>query len=358
MTLSLRQPRVLFTLLSLFGLLVSLALVAPGVASAKPAASGSGDSGSVSTQALLSKDVRALVKGHGPGAEAEALTAYWTPKRMAAAKSFDKVTSSGGPQLNAGKGPAAAGPPATVAQPTGPAENPQATYPNLPPTHQIAKTYGKVFFTAYDTQGRQLLGQCSATVVNSPRRDMVWTAGHCLHPAGEPGIRNTWYENWSFIPAYKNNQRPYGTWVAASLATRTRWIQNHDFGEDVGVAVMAPLNGRKIVDVVGAQGIVVNASRTYYARSFGYPAVAPFNGQELFGCEGNTAYLGTTLIALVCDLTPGSSGGGWLRDVNGSGLGYLNGLNSHTNSGYPGYMFSPYYSEQVKQLYFFVVNQV
>jgi V8-like Glu-specific endopeptidase len=355
MTLSIRRPRAALILLALIALLASLALVAPGVARAQPA---SGDSGSVSTKALLSDDVRALVKGHGTGAEAEALAAYWTPKRMAAAKSFDEVGSPGGPQLNAGGSPAGAGTPATVAKPTGPAENPQATYPNLPPTHQIASTYGKVFFNALDNQGRLLDGQCSATVVNSPRKDMVWTAGHCVHAGGDPELTDDWFFNWTFVPAYKNNARPYGTWAATNLATRTRWIENRDFGEDVGVAVVAPLGGRDIVDVVGAQGIVINASRTYYAHSFGYPAAAPFNGEELYGCEGNTAYLGTTLIALVCDLTQGSSGGGWLRDVNGNGLGYLNGLNSHKKGAYPGYMFSPYYSEQVRQLYFFVVDEV
>jgi V8-like Glu-specific endopeptidase len=356
---------VLFTLFTLIALLVSLALVAPGVATAKPASPGSGpgDSGSVSTTARLSADVRALVKGSGPEAEAKALAAYWTPQRMNAAKSLDGVPSSNG-LLRAEAAPVRAGAPAKVAEPTGPAPDspaaaePQSFDPNLPATHTIARTYGKVFLTLIDKQGGRHPAQCSATVVNSPRRDMVWTAGHCVHGGHRDDLGDTWHENWFFVPAFKNGPGPYGTWMAVNLATRANWANNGDLSEDVGVAVVAPIVGRKIVDIVGGQGLAVNFPAKYHAFSFGYPVAPPFDGQKLIGCEGDTAAFGTTLIALVCDMTPGSSGGGWLRQVNRQGYGYLNGLNSHSRSAYPGFMFSPYYGEAVRSLFNFVVNEV
>ncbi len=378
MSLSMRRSRaVSLVLLPLLALLASPALAVPSAAAAQPESANSGNIAFSGSPARLSAAARALVTGSGPDAEARAVEKYWTPERMRAALPADQLVptvslaSAGVRQAAAGTalpgkikptGPATSTPGTALPgkiEPTGPATSdsaetrPESPTPDLPPSDMLARTYGKVFFTdATDGLGYV----CSATVVNSIRKDTVWTAGHCVH--GGPG--GTWHRDWQFVPAYKDGRAPFGTWVADRLATRTNWITNEDFSEDLGAVIVAPRDGRKIVDVLGGQGIVWNYPPTYFANAFGYPQDPPFDGEKLIDCEGtaNPAKLDiTNIIGLVCDMNGGSSGGGWLRDVD-QGLGYLDGLNSFARSDFPDFIFSPYYGEAVRSLYYDVVNEV
>jgi V8-like Glu-specific endopeptidase len=344
MSLSTRRSRTVLSLISLLALAVLFALVSPSAAGAKPASPSSGDDASASAPARLSAAAAALVKGSGPEAEAQALEKFWTPERMRAARPADNLASSPGAK-SAVPSPVVAGEPGKV-DPAGPQTKSSA--PDLPASAVLARTNGKVFFTdASDGLGYV----CSATVLNSPRKDTVWTAGHCVH--GGPG--GTWHRNWEFVPAYKNGDEPYQRWNAARLATRTKWINNGDLTEDIAAAVLAPRNGRKIVDVVGGQGLKWNFPVSYYATAYGYPQDYPFDGSKLFLCTGTTRQYRAGVIEIYCDMTGGSSGGGWLRDINGRGWGYLNGVNSH---GPADYMRSPYYGEAVGSLYRYVINEV
>ncbi len=80
---------------------------------------------------------------------------------------------------------------------------------------------------------------------------------------------------------------------------------------DVGLAVVAPLNGRKLSEVVGAQGILFNGGYTKKMYSFGFPAAAPYDGTRLVYCSGTTGkdFLLTKDHSLGCNMTGGSSGG-------------------------------------------------
>jgi V8-like Glu-specific endopeptidase len=366
MSPSLRCRRAALVLFPLLALLVSLALVAPG-ALARPAPAGPGpapagpgpvDSGNTASTGAsrLSAGARALMVGSGPAAEAQALEKYWTPERMRTALPADDLASPAGPAAGAGTGPApaagpAAGPPGKV-EPVGRSvPGPRSSVPDLPPDHLVASTYGKVFFTRASDGLRYV---CSATVVNSSRKDTVWTAGHCVH--GGPG--ETWHRDWQFVPAYKDAAEPYGRWYADRFATRSAWANDGDFSEDLGAATLRPLDGVEIVDAVGAQGIAWNYPPGYHALGFGYPQDPPFDGRRLIACEGDTSLDRAGIIVLPCDMTGGSSGGGWLREADGRGLGYLNGLNSHGYGSRPGLMFSPYYGEAVRSLYHYVIDEV
>ena len=59
---------------------------------------------------------------------------------------------------------------------------------------------------------------CSGTAVLSGNSSTVWTAGHCVHD-GASGF----HTNWSFVPAYADGSRPYGTWTARTLLTTSGW---------------------------------------------------------------------------------------------------------------------------------------
>jgi hypothetical protein len=323
-------------------------------ASAAPAAGRA----TISSTAQLSPDVARTVKGSGIAAKEAALAAYWTSDRMKAAKSDTEMpamkaaaaarpTTAGAaarPQGPATKIDAAA--PKTAPVASGPDVSPQATAPNYPVGHPVARTVGKVFFTSLGVNY-----VCSGSIVNSEGKSVVWTAGHCVSDGG------AWNTNWTFVPNYYSGVAPYGYWYSYSLTTTTAWFNNNnDYANDVGASVMYRTNGQRIADYLGAQGIAWNQALSgNYVYAFGYPQASPFTGCCLYEEVGYTYNGGGNTIYMVNAMTGGSSGGPWLGWFDGN-WGYVNGHNDFKYTASPQYMYSPYYGNQVLNVYNAVRN--
>ena len=287
-------------LLTAAGASMSSAQAAPAERAAAPASSTS-----VSSTSPLTAAAKAAGKAKY-GADAtykQSLTAYWTADRMAsaipvekspaftdAAKQFASQQKAQGrtgrkPVTNDGPVRSVAG--AESKKFAGPAE--AAFNPNLPYYTPTAYTAGKVFFTRAG-----LSYVCSGTIVNSEGKDSVWTAGHCVHG----GSGSVWHSNWAFVPAYDDdlaNPRPYGTWTAAFLSSRSAWTNSSDFSQDMGVATMnTNLGGWHIADYFGGQGITVNRGKNVFEHAFGYPAETPFDGGNLFAARARPHPSGTS----------------------------------------------------------------
>jgi hypothetical protein len=339
---------------------VGVALATAGNSSAASAAPSPAGNGIVTSTAKLSPDLARTVRGTGTKAQQDALASYWTPDRMKAAKpdsqlpsikaavathkslpqSKSAIKAQGAPKRIAGAAPRTT--PRVLAQST---VSPQAYDPAYPVGHPTARTNGKVFFTSF---GANYV--CSGAIVNSEGKSVVWTAGHCVSDGGQ------WNTNWVFVPNYSSGVAPYGYWYAAYLATTPGWFgNNNDFANDVGAAVMFSNNGWRIADYLGAQGIAWNYGVGYYVYAFGYPQGAPFNGCCLYAEQGYTYDAGDGTIYMVNSMTGGSSGGPWLNWFDGN-WGYVNGHNDFKYNGFPQYMFSPYYGNQVADLYNVVRN--
>jgi hypothetical protein len=200
---------------------------------------------------------------------------------------------------------------------------------------------GKVFFT--------MAGQnyvCSGNAVTSANKSTVATAGHCIN--GGPGVFAT---NFTFVPAYKDGDAPYGTWTARKVYTTTQWEANGNIAYDTGFAVMNPLDGEYLTDVVGGSGVEFNALRGVQYTSYGYPASAPYDGQQLWSCQGkatdDTTHPEFNTQGIPCTMTGGSSGGPWFLS---------NGLQNSINSyGYnsSNVMYGPYWGEVINATYDF-----
>jgi hypothetical protein len=71
--------------------------------------------------------------------------------------------------------------------------------------------------------------------------------------------------------------------------------------------------------------------------AFGFPAAGKYHGNDLTYCAGNAitdALNNNATFGLACDMTGGSSGGGWFTSFNATtGSGTLAGLNSYGYSG-------------------------
>ena len=361
-------------LASVAALACASALV-PAVASAKVKAHAADVSGVASnTPALSSAAIQAGKARFGAHATtAQSLAAYWTPARMAAAKPVDTapfldtalqkfkltqanrlraVQAQGADAAPQASGPAfSKAPDSTSKIAAKPLAAAAAYNPNFSYWQPTAYTNGKVFF---NMAGGSY--QCSATIVNSEGQDTVWTAGHCVNQ----GSGGQWATNWTFVPSYDTdlaNPAPYGYWYASTLWSRTAWINSSDFTQDMGVAIMAPRNGYKIVAYFGGQGFRVNAGKNVWENTFGYPAEGPFDGGNLEECWGTTSpessflWWSSDTLKISCDMTRGESGGPWLNGWNGN-WGYLNGINSRIDQIVgPTVTFSPYFDDDALSLY-------
>jgi V8-like Glu-specific endopeptidase len=307
----------------------------------------------------------------------QAIAAYWTPARMRAAKPIDSApfltqayqrfqtklahekaahsgatatTSSARRHLRAlSVAPRKA---SRLAAKLAGVAHASAFNPNLNYWTPTAYTNGKVFF---NMNGGSY--QCSAAIVNTEGKDTVWTAGHCVNAGSGSGA---WATNWTFVPAYDDdlaNPAPYGYWYASQLWSRNSWISSSDFTQDMGVAIMAPRNGWKIVSYFGGQGFRANIGKNVWENTFGYPAESPFDGGNLDECWGTTSpessflFWSSDTLKIPCDMTRGESGGPWLNGYDGN-WGYLNGINSRIDRIVgPTVTFSPYFNDNAVSLF-------
>ncbi|MEU8497448.1 peptidase [Streptomyces lavendulae] len=264
---------------------------------------------------------------------------FWTAERMRQATPLDVTATPGGARTT----PAAPGPSLRVA--------PTAASPTSFPQAggawtgggAIVRTSGRVFFTMGDRTA-----SCSGDSITSANGSTVITAGHCVKYQG------AWHTNWVFVPAYDNGNAPYGQWPATKTLATDQWAASEDMNMDVGLAVVAPLNGRKLSEVVGAQGILFNGGYTKKMYSFGFPAAAPYDGTRLVYCSGTTGkdFLLTKDHSLGCNMTGGSSGGPWLQDFDETtGLGTQVSVNSFGYNFLPNRMFGPYFGNEAKAAY-------
>lgn len=257
---------------------------------------------------------------------------------------------------------AVAVPPALALNPL-PAET-QHGYPPRPPAASAAASSvsetipdptllglsenGVIFVSAGHGKSR---GRCSGTSVNSPSLSLVVTAGHCVFEQG-----HWWAHRWVFVPGYRYGERPFGTFSARWLGTIPQWRAEENLNYDVGMAVVGRNErGQRLAEAVGAAGIAWRLPQKQVFDVYGYPVARPFNGATLQRCL-QTPYMGHDLEAFLspgplelgvqCNISGGSSGGGWA--IGG------NTLNSVTSNSYPNdstTSYGPYFGKAVARLF-------
>ncbi|MGK5637573.1 peptidase [Streptomyces sp. URMC 126] len=291
---------------------------------------------------------------HTLAASAEArqrVAAFWTPERMRSATPLDITADRAAGHAARPSVTAPGGGRHTTVAPT-PVASPRATaavrsFPQAggPWTGggAVVKTSGRVFFTM---QGRT--ASCSGDAVTSGNKSTVITAGHCVKYQGN------WHTNWTFVPGYHDGQTPYGTWAATKTLSTPQWTASEDMNNDIGAAVVGPLDGKRLTDVVGGQGLDFNGGYNKRMYSFGFPAASPYDGTKLVYCSGNTTkdFLLTKDHGLACNMTGGSSGGPWFTSFDeATGTGLQASVNSFGYTFLANTMFGPYFGDVAKALY-------
>lgn len=185
---------------------------------------------------------------------------------------------------------------------------------------------------------------CSGSVVTSSGENLVVTAGHCVYDA------SGFSTNFLFRPGFRTGTSPYGEWTSSELFTTSGWISGN-FSYDVGMALMDSNAGATIQDTVGARGITFNQNPSEYTyEAFGYPAGAPFPGNRMYRCTSEIGFRdgagAVAPMAIGCDMTPGSSDGGWVIDE-----AYVNSVVSYGYANVPEVLYGPYFGDAIENLY-------
>jgi hypothetical protein len=206
---------------------------------------------------------------------------------------------------------------------------------------------------------------CSATSTTSGvggNRRLAWTAGHCVNSGGTTGGPvGVWSTNVIICPAYRDGNSPVGCWPYLQLFTLGGWHADSNFRRDQGVVITGLSLGWRLGDRVGTQGLAWNQSRVQDYWAFGYPQAAPFNGNRLILCTAAAATddsllgpgAGPITRAIGCDMTGGSSGGGWIYGMGMGVGGFLNGVNSYKYiiPAQPLAMYGPYFDDGTLNLW-------
>jgi len=269
-------------------------------------------------------------------AEATRVLRYWTPARMRSARPLDlAIDGRGRTRLRA---------------PAPPADATASFVPVPTPELLPFSASGRIFVR----QGR-LRGFCSGTAINSPTRQLVLTAGHCVNSGpsfrgpslSRPGIWSSFLE---FVPAFSGGVAPFGAFVArrSKVYAPAQWVKygNPDF--DLGAFLTLPNpEGVNVADAVGGGAtIVADVSRRQLFQSFGYP------GETTHMQTCNSPYIGDDTLsyplpgpptmAIRCHWAPGASGGGWMI---GDGT-QINGITTYLHLGNRSRSFGPYFSSR------------
>jgi hypothetical protein len=271
--------------------------------------------------------------------DAAKVARYWTPARMRAARPLDLVVDDrrrSHLQIGApGEGNEANA--SFVGVPT----------PELPPY----SFNGRVFL-----RRGKLTGYCSGTAIDSPTRQLVLTAGHCVNSGREGGKRSVWSQYLEFVPAYKDGVVPLGAFVARRGEVRAprQWTKRGNPDFDLGAFLTRPNSkGVNLADAVGGgAAIVTDLNRQQKFQSFGYPGESRFMKTCASGYIGDDLLSnplpGPPTLGIHCHWPPGSSGGGWLiadgTQINGINTYFrFDGILRHSRRA-PTY--SPYFSAE------------
>ena len=274
----------------------------------------------------------ALASGGSASAVAARVARYWTPQRMAAARPLDLVVGADG------RGRIHAGAPARGAAS---ASFLEVSTPAIAPY----SFNGRIFI-----RRGNLAGYCSGTAIDSPTRQLVLTAGHCVNSGHENGEASVWSNYLEFVPAYNGGVAPFGAFVARrkKIFAPTQWTKQGNPDFDMGAFLTLPNSeGVNVADAVGGGAtIVTDLTRHQTFKTFGYPGetkhmqacTSPYIGDDLL----SNSFPGPPTLGIRCHWAPGASGGGWLI---GDGT-EINGINTYLHLGNRSRTFGPYFSRE------------
>ncbi len=185
---------------------------------------------------------------------------------------------------------------------------------------------------------------CTASVVDSPERDLIITAAHCVDDGSHQGMRI------AYVPGYHDGKQPYGAWTAVKAFIDDKWSASSDQAHDVAfLRVQRSTGSARIQDVTGANTLGVGRSPGV-VRVIGYPS----DQDQPIGCQNTLSHTAGQYEFDCKNYNSGTSGGPFLADVDpstgrGTVVGVIGGL--HYGGDDPDVSYSITFDDVVKSLY-------
>ena len=191
------------------------------------------------------------------------------------------------------------------------------------------RTVGKLFFTIPGS-GDYV---CSASVLR-PR--VVVTAGHCTHKGS--GGASGFYNNFYFVPAYRDGAAPYQTWTPSYVQTTSAWATGgggvpNEADYSMFQMVDKNINGTvtKIGSVTGYLGYQTVALASNHATILGYACNLDSCAKMHQVGARNGATVSPNNVEYGSDMRGGSSGGPWIQNFGALAVGQTGGTNPGSN---------------------------
>jgi hypothetical protein len=149
---------------------------------------------------------------------------------------------------------------------------------------------------------------CTASVVSSPKGDIIITAAHCMSGTGA-GL--------TFAPGYENGKDPYGLWTVTAAYGASGWISSGDTSDDFAFLVVADktVNGKQ-----ESLQSVVGGNTLGSAPASGATVTIPAYGQGAYTtpitCTTTALYDGSFPQFNCTPYEDGSSGSPWLEETS------------------------------------------
>ncbi len=175
--------------------------------------------------------------------------------------------------------------------------------PGLPIAEPVApvRTIGPLF--AGDARAPDAVHHCTGSVIDSPARDLVLTAAHCVTGSGT---------DLSFAPGAADGATPYGVWHVSAVYLDPAWTASADPRYDYAFLQLAPDGGRRLEDVTGSE--VLDTTLSSPVTVVGYPAGT---GGRPVACRTPVFRTGGYPTFPCRAIVGGASGSPWLRPVRG-----------------------------------------
>jgi V8-like Glu-specific endopeptidase len=225
--------------------------------------------------------------------------------------------------------------------------------PDAPPTlvggHAFSGTpaVGALFTVSSGRLGQHF---CTASVVESPVRDLVITAAHCVSRLAPDHI--------AFVPGFHAGLTPYGVWDVTKVVTDSAWHSSASPDHDVAFLLVSRAgSSQQIQDVTGGERLGTGWAARALARVVGYPD----STSRPITCQGRTRPFGAHEMEFDCGgYTAGTSGGPFLGKVSAAtGLGTVIGvIGGYEQGGYiASVSYSPRFGSAVQALFQDAVSQ-
>ena len=185
---------------------------------------------------------------------------------------------------------------------------------------------------------------CTASVVNSPVKDLVITAAHCLQ-GKQPG-------QVAFVPQYHRHHQPYGSWTVTRVFVDAAWANSQNPNDDVAFLVVSqPGSPKPVQELTSGENLATGWKAAQLVTVIGYPD----GRQRPITCTARTRPFGTRQMEFDCGgYTDGTSGGPFLANLHpATGLGAVIGVIGGYEQGgdTPSVSYSARFGRAVRDLY-------